>query len=476
MSKIKSNRLEPRATNGSLTIGNPESYTTFEGDVQIPGYATEEYVQNLVTGDIAVELTGYQSRDEKNVAGGYAGLDSTGRVPSDRIDTDVLSAEVDDNKEQIATNTAKIEQMESATAFQIEYFMGNKAGTDPTTSYMAINADDWESTTQIKMNSTDAGGAVHDFSAIKAGDTIWFADVTPDGAVSADVDTTGVYTVDSVSIGASVTTLGVTPQSTRGAPTVGDRVEAELFPAFDVSSKADIVYVDTQDQWIKDNYLPLSAGTSHKLTGDIYAAQHAVKGLKDAVDGPDAVSKDFGDGRYLKRDGSKKITGNINMDSHDLNNVGGIEMESGAAINWATGDPGGQLNYAGVNKLSIGNNNTTLKTDLAMSDNDINNVSNIELTGDRSINAADGTAGLLKYSGDDKFKFGNELWAYEDLSMEFNAITKLKPPENPNDAATKDYVDAHESLPVEIGTAANPPSRPAGSMYMTSGGNIYVYS
>ena len=164
------------------------------------------------------------------------------------------------------------------------------------------------------------------------------------------------------------------------------------------------------------------------------------------------------------------------MDSHDLNNVGGIEMESGAAINWATGDPGGQLNYAGVNKLSIGNNNTTLKTDLAMSDNDINNVSNIELTGDRSINAADGTAGLLKYSGDDKFKFGNELSAYEDLSMEFNAITTLKPPENPNDAATKDYVDAHESLPVEIGTAANPPSRPAGSMYMTSGGNIYIYS
>jgi len=54
MSKIKSNRLEPRATNGSLTIGNPESYTTFEGDVQIPGYATQEWVEGIVTEDIAV--------------------------------------------------------------------------------------------------------------------------------------------------------------------------------------------------------------------------------------------------------------------------------------------------------------------------------------------------------------------------------------------------------------------------------------
>ena len=76
MSKIKTNRLEPRATNGSLTIGNPESYTAFEGDVQIPAYATREYVQDLVTGDISIELEGYQKRDEKGHANGYVGLDA----------------------------------------------------------------------------------------------------------------------------------------------------------------------------------------------------------------------------------------------------------------------------------------------------------------------------------------------------------------------------------------------------------------
>ena len=102
MSKIKSNRLEPRATNGSLTIGNPESLTAFEGDVKIPGYATEEYVQQIITGEITPELAAYQTRDEKDVAGGYAGLDETGRVPADKVDSDkikedivVLSGEID---------------------------------------------------------------------------------------------------------------------------------------------------------------------------------------------------------------------------------------------------------------------------------------------------------------------------------------------------------------------------------------------
>ena len=85
MSKIKSNRLEPRATNGSLTIGNPESYTTFEGDVQIPGYATQEWVEDIVTEDIAVELSTYQKRDEKNKPNGYAGLDSSGHIPDDNL-------------------------------------------------------------------------------------------------------------------------------------------------------------------------------------------------------------------------------------------------------------------------------------------------------------------------------------------------------------------------------------------------------
>ena len=73
MSKIKTNRLEPRATNGSLTIGNPTSYTTFEGDVQIPNYATKEYVLNHLLND-GFHTEDIVMKEEAGKPGGYARL------------------------------------------------------------------------------------------------------------------------------------------------------------------------------------------------------------------------------------------------------------------------------------------------------------------------------------------------------------------------------------------------------------------
>jgi hypothetical protein len=85
MSKLKTNRIEPRATNGTLTIGNPDSATMFEGDVNIPDYATTEWVLDIVTEEITPELAHYQKIDEKNRPDGYAGLDSNGQIPSAQI-------------------------------------------------------------------------------------------------------------------------------------------------------------------------------------------------------------------------------------------------------------------------------------------------------------------------------------------------------------------------------------------------------
>ena len=482
MSKIKSTRLEPRAPQGTLTIGTDEgpSTTQFEGTVILPEYATLEYVDQIVAGDISGELASYQKRDEKNVAGGYAGLDNTGRVPANRIDTDVIDAEVAEHHDQIDTNTAKIAQLESATAFQIEYYMGNLAGTDPTASYMAINAPLWEDTTQIKINKTDAGGAVHDFTGVKAGDTIWFADVTVDGIVSADVDTSGLYTVTSVSAG-DITTFGVTMQSANGGPTVGDRVEAQLFPAFDVSSKADITYVDSQDNWIKENYLPLSGGTTHKMTGDIYMQDHSVKGLNEnKTHSNDAVSYKGGNREYLRRDGvDSGLTGDLDANSNTIENVGGIEMEGGSKINWGLGDPGGQLAYNGNTKVTVGSANVSFATSANMNNNGIVNVSRIHLNADREIDVANGTAGILKYDGGEKFKWGNALWAFANLDMGDNKIVNVGTPTANADAATKKYVDDNTAgaTPIEVGTSATPPAgKPKGSMYLTTGGNVYVYT
>jgi len=414
MAKIKTTRLEPRAEEGTLTIGTDDgpSTTQFEGTVIIPGYATVDYVDQIVSGDIAIELGSYQKRDEKNQNAGYAGLDDTGRVPADRIDTDVIEVELADHHEQIDTNTAKISQLESATAFQIEYYMGNLTGADPAINYMSINAATWADTTQIKINTTDAGGAIHDFSAIKQGDTIWFADVTPDTVVVAAVDTTGLFTIVSNTAGAGFTTFVVTMQSANGGPQVGDRVEAQIFPAFDVSSKADIVYVDTQDNWIKENYLDLSGLNS---------------------------------------------------------------MKAGTKINWASGDPGGQLSYGGNTRITLGATTVKFANDIDMGDKDVTNVNKIQLTGDRTIDVDYGVAGILQYNEQDRLKWGNaSIRSYVTLDMQDNKIINAPLPVNPKDVATKEYVD--DNTPIEVGTSVSPPSRPKGSMYLTTGGNVYAYT
>ena len=157
-------------------------------------------------------------------------------------------------------------------------------------------------------------------------------------------------------------------------------------------------------------------------------------------------------------------------------------MDGGSKINFKLGDPGGQLAYNGNAKITLGNANVSFAVGANMNNNDMTNVNRIHLNADREIDVAVGIAGLLKYNGEDKIKWGNEVWMYENLSMEDNKILKVADPENNQDAATKKYVDDSiaalpaQNPPVEIGTQANPPDRPAGSMYMTTGGNVYIYS
>ena len=108
MSKIKANRLEPRSEDGTLTIGTPNGATMFEGDVNIPEYATTEWVLDVITEDIAPELLEYQKRDEKNKANGYAGLNGNAKVPAANLDTAALEQEIDGAETKIALNDAAI--------------------------------------------------------------------------------------------------------------------------------------------------------------------------------------------------------------------------------------------------------------------------------------------------------------------------------------------------------------------------------
>jgi len=482
MSKIKTNRLEPRATNGSLTIGNPESYTTFEGDVQIPGYATEEYVQDLVTGDLDVELVAYQRRDEKDVAGGYAGLDNGGRISASRLDTDQIEEDINTNTADIAINAIKIENLESEAVFQIDYFIGNKDGTDPTDSYLSLNAVDWESATQIKISKIDAIGAIHDFSTISIGDVIWFQEDV--GARAGG--SLGLYTIGSTAVAANgMATFGVSAQSAVGVPEVGDRVHARVFPSVDIDSKADIAYVDAQDNWIKDNYLPLFGGTNHKMTADLYMASNTIKGLSpDRTNSADAVSYTAADREYVRQDGTSGlpvVSENLDMDSHDIENVSGIGMNAGAVINWDSGDPGGQLAYGGETKIGIGLANVNIKTDITMNAKDIKDVGGILLEPGGSVDVKSGSTGKLQYDGADKFHWGANVSSYAELNMRENKVTNLGTPTTSDDAATKGYVDELVPTPLSpagtmsyVFTSAGIPSGSyeIGNLFFTTEGNV----
>jgi len=81
---------------------------TFEGDVVIPNYPTLDYIEDIVSGDIAVELTNYQRKDEKNLPLGYPGLDDNGQIALSQINLQPIEEDVQQLRDQVDSNTSGI--------------------------------------------------------------------------------------------------------------------------------------------------------------------------------------------------------------------------------------------------------------------------------------------------------------------------------------------------------------------------------
>jgi hypothetical protein len=47
LSKIKANRIQGRTDSGTLTVGNDEGSVVLEGTVVIPGYVTEDRLDQI---------------------------------------------------------------------------------------------------------------------------------------------------------------------------------------------------------------------------------------------------------------------------------------------------------------------------------------------------------------------------------------------------------------------------------------------
>ena len=230
MSKIKTTNLEPRTKQGTLTIGTNEgpSTTRFEGAVVIPGYASNEYVEDLIEGNIAVELKDYQTRSEKGIPDGYAPLGDDARVEPEHLNTDIQDYAIYELDQIAKKHEKQLQDLESAAQFQIEYYMGHIDGAEPQASYMSINNPAWSGVTEIKLHKIDGKTAEHDYTEINVGSTVWFS-----GTKSENI---GVYEINAVEHDGDVTTLTVDPTSSQGSPEVLELIEIQIFPIAGVHS------------------------------------------------------------------------------------------------------------------------------------------------------------------------------------------------------------------------------------------------
>lgn len=455
-SKLKVSQVAPRFMRGTTYIGDQGSTTIFHPHSQVilHDYATEDWVLDQITGD--VDLSEYLSKEEAEDV--YSQISYSAFEPLNShvddlwFDTNYnalkMCTEVERDDDDIVTSQTWVTVAGSPGSDPDDYLLKDEAVTTYQSriekgapgGYVPLNV-------QGKIPSDYFSTAGFEIVGVYGeGEPLPDPETTPDG--SAYLCKTDGY-VDQY-------LPGLTSHSGDTAIDIGDAFE--LIPSTGTINANQVietpervfVHPDQIDEWSGEGvYLPLEGGTEHKMTGTLYMGGHRVTGLSgERENGSDAVSYTAADTLYLRQDGNSEMDGDLDMDSHLIDNVSDIEMETGGVINWAAGEPGGQLNYAGQNKVTIGHNNTMLHTDLSLDGNEVKNVWTLTLNGaedgseGRRIDVESGYKGRLSYGGSEKFGWGSvENWSYNNLDMSDNRIVDLAEPINNQDAATKKYVD-----------------------------------
>ena len=363
MSKVKTNRLEPRTNTGTLTIGNPDSATMFEGEVNIPEYATTEWVIGIITDDIQPELAVYQKKDEKNAANGYCGLESDARVATSRINIDGIENEVQSLVDQVSDNTSNI----TGLGTQVNQNTSDIAQIDPE-NFVEKTGDSMTGTLTLDSPKRDidvtSGTAGHltyaGVDKVRWGSKV-FIDAEFDGTGHRignisnpleDYDAATKYYVDNASADLNHPVKIHVPYTSSGEVVFGvyaemsrsEAIEAGFDPDVDAegppgaprseyalfrvmgdgklwgfnylkglsgtpAAEQDATnkeYVDGKvaalSMTIDEQYMALSGGTDHKSTGNMYMGGHRITGLShESEHSSDAISYNAGDGRYVMK-------------------------------------------------------------------------------------------------------------------------------------------------------------------------------
>jgi hypothetical protein len=208
---------------------------------------------------------------------------------------------------------------------------------------------------------------------------------------------------------------------------------------------------------------------SKAMTGDLNMDGNQINNLPNPVNPDHAVNKGYGDSTYVFQDGSTPFTANQSMGGFEL-----IDLPAPTATTSAVRKSYVDSEIAALQALSESlyvkiDGSVPMTADLDLGNNQLINVANpIDLQDAATKSYVDTLeADLVKLDGSRAMT--------GDLNLDSNSIINVLDPVNPQDAATKAYVDAKTSLSgegsFETYTNAEVSPIPAGSLVVASKSN-----
>ena len=226
---------------------------------------------------------------------------------------------------------------------------------------------------------------------------------------------------------------------------VGKKLKNVGAPVSDTDS-ATKKYVDENSGGGKTSLLTIDSNIDMKDT-------YRILNLKNPSDADEPATKNYTDSNFFLKNGSKPMTGNINMNNNKIVGLKKPTANNDAATKKYVDDS--KVDGSVFLKLD---GTRPMTGNLNMNNNRILNIP-APNGSNQPIPLAYGDLAYLHVDGSNKMT--------NDLNMDNKAITNLKPPTNNSDAATKFYVD-NKSTPQDL----SPFLKKDGSVSMTGSLNM----